>query len=227
MMPNKKILLVNNIKAIVEKEKSLLARSDFTIFTATSGEEAIQIHDTEKVDLIIADMDMPAMGGDVLCSRIRRNGNLKNVSVLLVGPKGEADMMRFNACGANAYISKPLNLQKLFEKVGELLNISLRLSIRLLVKITLKGSFKGQSFFAESHNISQTGVLIETDKSLERGDIIACSFFLGTDQVSSDGEVVRIIKKPQNIRHYGIKFTNMDASSKAKIDDFVVRLLKR
>jgi CheY-like chemotaxis protein len=223
----KKILLVDNIRAIVEKEKNILSRSDFSVFTATSGEEAMRIHGTENVDLIITDLDMPRMSGDVLCTRIRRSDKLRNVSIIIVCSGSEADMRRFRACGANAYITKPISLQQLFQKVSDLLNIPLRLSIRLLVKVTLKGKYRGNSFFAESHNISSTGVLIQTDKVLQRGDLISCSFFLGTSQIASDGEIVRVVEKSSNLYQYGVKFTGMDSDSGARIDEFVLKLLKR
>jgi two-component system chemotaxis response regulator CheY len=223
----KKILIVDKLDAIIEKRKSMLSRSEFTILSATSGEEALRIHREEKVDLILTELDMPVMSGDALCSRMRSDPELKKVSVIIICSKGEADIRRCQACGANAYVTKPVDPQKLFHNVGELLDVPARLSMRLLIKISVKGKFRGGSFFATSKNISATGILIETDKALEKGDLITCGYFLGADQVESDGQVVRVVRKPQGLNDYGVKFTGMDPSLKAKIEQYIEKLLKR
>jgi two-component system chemotaxis response regulator CheY len=223
----KKILIVDKLNAAIEKKKSMLSRSDFTILTATSGEEAVRIHREEKADLILTELEMPVMSGDALCSRVRSDPELKKVSVIIICSNGESDIRRCQACGANAYVAKPVNPNELFQKVGELLNVPARLSMRLLIKVSVKGKFKGDPFFSSSKNISATGILLETDKTLEKGDSITCSYFLGADQVESDGEVVRVVRRAQGRNDYGVKFTGMDASSKAKIEQYVKKLLKR
>ena len=58
----KKILLVNSLIVFYEKNKGLLSRSDFQIFTAITGMEALRIHREERVDLIIAELNMPEIG---------------------------------------------------------------------------------------------------------------------------------------------------------------------
>ena len=223
----KKILIVDTLSALIEKRKSILSRSDFKILTAVSGEEAVRLHREEKVDLILTELDMPVMSGDILCSRMRRDPELKRVSVVIICSHKESDIRRCMACGANAYITRPVNPRELFQKVSELLNVPERLSMRLLIKVTVKGKFRGSSFFATSKNISATGILIETDKAFEKGDLITCSFFLGADQIESDGEVVRAARKSQDHFNYGVKFTGMDPASKTRIEQYVDRLLKR
>ena len=223
----KKILIVDTLSALIEKRKSILSRSDFKILSAVSGEDAVRLHREEKVDLILTELDMPVMSGDILCSRMRRDPDLKRVSVVIICSHNESDIRRCVACGANAYITRPVNPQDLFQKVSALLDVPERLSMRLLIKVTVKGKFRGNSFFATSKNISATGILIETDRSFEKGDLITCSFFLGADQIESDGEVVRVAKKSPGRFNYGVKFTGMDPSSKTRIEQYVDRLLKR
>ncbi len=227
MKPMKKILIVDTLSALIEKRKSILSRSDFKILSAASGEEAVRLHREEKVDLILTELDMPVMSGDILCLRMRRDPNLKRVSVVIICSHSESDIRRCMACGANAYIRRPVNPQDLFQIVSALLDVPERLSMRLLIKVTVKGKFRGNSFFATSKNISASGMLIETDKSFEKGDLITCSFFLGADQIESDGEVVRVAKKSPEHFNYGVKFTGMGTSSKTKIEQYVDRLLKR
>jgi CheY-like chemotaxis protein len=57
----KKLLIVGNIQKFVTTGKNILNRADLKIFTATSGEKALDIHKTEKADLIITELDIPGM----------------------------------------------------------------------------------------------------------------------------------------------------------------------
>jgi two-component system chemotaxis response regulator CheY len=221
--PMKKILILDNTKASAEEKKNILSRYDCTIFTAASGEEAIGIHRKEKVDLIIRDIDMPGMTGEGFCSNIREDYGLKKVSIIIICSGRESHIRRYEAGGANAYIRKPINPQELFQKVGELLNIPSRLNMRVLIKVEVKGKCKSE-FISHSKNISASGILLETDKVLEKGDLILCNFFLGPDQVSSEGKIVRIVKKRPDLYQYGVTFIDIDLLSKSKIEKYVNRL---
>jgi CheY-like chemotaxis protein len=219
----KKILIFDNIKASAEAKKNILSGYDCTFFTAISGEEAMSIHRKENVDLIIRDIDMPGMTGEDFCSTIREDYRLRKVSVIIICSDRESAIRGERAFGANAYIRKPINPQELFQKVGELLNISARLNMRVLIRVDVKGKFKSE-FISHSKNISASGILLETDAVLEKGDLIRCEFFVGPHQVSSDGEIMRVTKKQQKLYQYGVKFIDIDPFSRAKIEKYINRL---
>jgi CheY-like chemotaxis protein len=119
----KKILIVDDLHTSIEKEKSILNRSDFMIFTTTSSRKALELHKSENMDLIVVDLDMPEVNGDELCFLIRKDPMMQQVSVIIVGTDSESDMNRFKRCQANAYITKPIRPLQLLEKVSQLLDI--------------------------------------------------------------------------------------------------------
>ena len=218
----KKILIVDDLRAFIDKEQSILNRSDFKIFTTTSSQEALQLHRAEKMDLIVLDLDMPELNGDDLCSLIRKDPRAQNVSVIAVGTDSESDRNRAKRCQANAYVTKPIRPLQLLEKVSQLLEIPERKSYRVLLKITVNGESTSDSFFCSSHNISTSGILIETEKILNRGDSISCSFFLpGAERISTDAQIVRVATNGTGSFHYGAHFTNLDPRHRASIDSFV------
>lgn len=90
----KKILIVDDLKPSVEQQKSILSRSDVHMFTATSGPEALSTHRNVKAALMVTDLDMPGMAGDELCSIIRKDPDLRFVSILIVTRPREADIAR-------------------------------------------------------------------------------------------------------------------------------------
>ncbi|MBI5640687.1 MAG: response regulator [Nitrospirae bacterium] len=206
----------------MEKEECILRRSDFRLYTATSSDEAIALHRKEKVDLIIIDMDMPVISGDKFCSLIRKDDSLKQVSVILICGTSSADIDRFTKCGANAYLVKPLRPVELLEKVSQLLDIPERKSYRVLLKVKVNGRFTSDTFFCSSQNISSSGILLQTDKLLEKGDIITCSFFLpSSERIVAEGEVVRAAKNSGDTYQYGIRFLSLDDEFKTSIETFI------
>jgi two-component system, chemotaxis family, chemotaxis protein CheY len=218
----KKILIVDDISTFIDRERSILSRLDFRIFTAMSAEEALALHRAEKMDLIITDLDIPKVGGDSLCSIIRQDPELKHVSILVVCSNRKADINRASLCKANAYITKPLQPAQLLDKVGQLLEIHERKSYRVILRVKVLGKDTSESFLCSSQNISVSGILIETDKILEKGVRISCSFFLPrSEQIVVEGEVMRIVKNPDSTPQYGIKYHNLVFKHKAAIEEFI------
>jgi CheY-like chemotaxis protein len=218
----KKILIVDDLHTSIEKEKSILNRSDFMIFTTMSSRKALELHKSENMDLIVVDLDMPEVNGDELCFLIRKDPMMQQVSVIIVGTDSESDMNRFKRCQANAYITKPIRPLQLLEKVSQLLDIQERKNYRVLLKVTVNGKSPTETFFCSSQNISTSGILIETDKVLQKGDSISCSFFLpGAERISADAEIVRIAQNGTGAFHYGGRFINLKSQYRASIDSFV------
>lgn len=218
----KKLLIVDDLRTFIDRERSILNRSDLSIFTATSTEEALNLHKTEKMDMIIIDLDMPVMSGDKLCTMIRKNEELKNVSIVMVCNNTGPDLARIRTCKANAYVTRPLNSVQFIKTVGQLLDIPERKSYRVLIKLSVRGESRNESFFCSSRNISSTGILIETDKLLVKGDEISCSFFLPkSERIVADAEIARAVNISINTFQYGARFTNLSPAGKSAIDEFV------
>lgn len=224
----KKILIVDDLKAFIDKEKSVLNRSDFTIFTTTSSRDALEIHRSENMDLMIIDLDMPELNGDELCSLIRKDHMMQQVSVIMVGTASESDINRYRRCQANAYVTKPIKPLQLLEKVSQLLDIPERKSYRVLLKVTVNGSSPDETFFCSSQNISSSGILIETDKALQKGDSVNCSFFLpGAERISVNAEVVRVTANGTGSFHYGARFLDLRSQYRTAIESFVMNKSKK
>src|SRR3989337_4516214 len=134
----KKVLLVDDVKLFLELEKTLLNRSNLQIFTASSGQEALEIHKREKIDLILCDLYMPGMNGNEVCKIIRKDDNLKKVSIIIVTTSAKDGDMCLEV-GANDVVLKPINASELLKKVGKYINIPLRRDIRILARIGVEG----------------------------------------------------------------------------------------
>ncbi len=200
----------------------LFDRGDTRLFTAATAEEGLRIHREEKVNLLVTELDLPDMGGDVLCSRIRRDQALRNVSVVIVCGNVPEEIRRAEGCGANRYLLKPVEPEQLDECVGKLLSVPARRDGRFLVRAQVYGVRGTSTLFCTSRNISVSGILLECDCLLAVGDRVSCMFFLpGSRQIKAVGVVVRTIRTSRVTSQFGIRFVSLYPQAQAEIAEFV------
>lgn len=224
----KKILLVDHILEGITEKESVLNRTDLRILRAASAKEAFRLHQKERADLIIAELDLPVQGGDTLCSIIRQEGKLRNVSIILVCSDTPDELERVAGCGANAWLTKPLQEESLLEKAAQLLGIPPRRSYRHILMAHVDWMLVNIKFFCMTCNISVSGMMIETDMQLNQGDWLTGSLFLpGMRKIEVNGEVVRLLRVASNVYRYGIRFINLTSDHRAEIDKFIAAIGKR
>ncbi len=92
------------------------------VIEATDGVDALKKLSSEKVDLILADINMPVMDGLKLVSLVRGNPAMKDIPIIMVTTEGaEEDRKRALSIGANAYLPKPIQTQELIKLVNNYL----------------------------------------------------------------------------------------------------------
>lgn len=222
----KKIVIADTLRTLLEKEKSFASRSDVQRFFAKTNEDILQIHSTEKANLIITQIDLPGMITEQLCSKIRNDEDLRSVSLIMLCPEGPAAREEAERCKPNAIMTLPCNVQELLRKTQQFLAVSSRGSYRVLVSVRVDDKGQDTTFLCSSENISTTGILIETDRELSEGARVECSFFLrGKQQIVVSGEVVRVIRQASKsgAHRYGIRFAQISAGAKASIEAFIAR----
>lgn len=220
----KKILLTHELNSFINKEKNILNRSDFQIFIASAPDDILKTHRTERVDLIILRLDMEGSSAEEICSVIRKDESLKNVSILIICNNTKADINRLQKCKANAYLTDPVLHEQLLSMIKQLLIIPERQDFRILLKVTINGKSNNIPFFCYSYNISVSGMLIETNKVFQQHDIISCSFFLPySEQIVTEAEIMRVMSNENKSFQYGIRFVNLDQRHKTAIEAFVNR----
>jgi DNA-binding response OmpR family regulator len=217
----KKIIIARNIRHAIGSHDTIFERSNITTYPARTSEEILNLHGAHKADIIITDADLPLMGGVKLCSAIRSDANLKDVSIILICDGTEASIAHCRDAQANAVLTKPVDPSRLFWKVSELLLAPQRQDMRTLMHVSVKGQEKNSTFLGVSHNISISGMLLETDRVMEMGDWMTCIFHLGRREIVADAEVKRLIKLASGKFHYGIRFINLNMKSIILIEQFI------
>ncbi|MBI5848642.1 MAG: response regulator [Nitrospirae bacterium] len=89
------------------------------VIEATDGVDALKKLSSDKIDLILCDINMPVMDGLKLVSLVRGNATFKDIPIIMVTTEGaEEDRKRAIAIGANAYLPKPIQTQELIRLVN-------------------------------------------------------------------------------------------------------------
>src|SRR5512143_1164584 len=97
-----RILIERELNTTLQKNNSFLHRNDMHVLTASSYEEALEIHRAERTKLIIMRSGLPGMSGEQFCSRIRQDAGLKNVAIIVVCENDKGAKDRLLKSGADA-----------------------------------------------------------------------------------------------------------------------------
>jgi len=217
----KKVLLVNSTRHFFEEGKSLLDRRDFQVFQAPTADLALRLHRQEHVNLIVSDLDLPETGGDALCARVRENAESRDVSIILICHNNPEEKARAARSSANICLFKPFHAKVLLDHVENLLAVSVRKGYRVLLRASVQGSQNDAVFFCTSRDISATGILIESDRPLNSGDHLSCSFYLpGSAHITTNGEVVRKTVVDGKMS-YGVRFADISTAQQQALDSFI------
>lgn len=93
------------------------------IVEAVDGVDALKKLQTEEVDMILTDINMPVMDGLKLVSLVRQNPKTKEMPIIIITTEGaQEDRDRGIALGANAYISKPIQSSHLLKIIADILD---------------------------------------------------------------------------------------------------------
>lgn len=116
-----RILIVEDNVDLLSVLKQLLS-SDYEVLTATRGEDAIEIARAQRPDLVILDLQLPAMDGIETGRWIKRDlaGDVAILVLTALAEKSDEETVLASGC-CDAFMSKPAPLSAIQERVTELL----------------------------------------------------------------------------------------------------------
>lgn len=118
---NKTVLIVEDNPDLLMVLTASLSRF-YVVVQATNGLEALAKLNENEIDLVVSDVMMPVMDGLTLCKNIKEDFNISHTPVLLLTAKNQIqDRIDSYNAGADAYISKPFEMEVLIARLGSLL----------------------------------------------------------------------------------------------------------
>lgn len=123
ILEGKNILIVDDDSRNTFALSCYLEETGINVNSVTSGYEALNILGNKNdIDLVLMDMMMPEMDGFETIRRIRGNPLLNRMPVISVTAKAmKGDREKCLEAGASEYVSKPVRMEELLEKMSYLL----------------------------------------------------------------------------------------------------------
>ena len=126
MVPNKKILVVDDEADLVELVSYNLEKEGFAVDSAFNGEDALVKVKKGNFDLLILDLMLPEIQGMELCRLIRNDPKTAMLPIIMLTAKGEEmDRVVGIEMGADDYVTKPFSPRELVARVRAVLRRSM------------------------------------------------------------------------------------------------------
>jgi len=114
----KKILVVDDEKAIVSLLKQAFSRAGFEVRAAESAEEALKVLEQEDIMVMFLDLNLPGMNGMDLCKRIKKDKPM----AIVFAVTGYASLFELADCreaGFEDYFKKPADIKTLVKVAND------------------------------------------------------------------------------------------------------------
>ena len=112
---DKKILVVEDEKAIADILDFNLRKEGYTVVCAYDGEDGLSHALADKPDLILLDVMLPKLDGFEVCKAVRKTSNVP--IIMLTAREEEVDKILGLELGADDYITKPFSMRELMARI--------------------------------------------------------------------------------------------------------------
>lgn len=122
-MSKAKILIVDDSPTHLNMMKAPFESKGYNVFTATDGEEALEVVNAEHPDLVVLDVIMPKHNGFQVCRKIKSQETTQHIKVILLTSKNQkSDEFWGKKQGADLFMTKPFDEDELFNNALSLLS---------------------------------------------------------------------------------------------------------
>ncbi|RJX74465.1 response regulator [Vibrio sinensis] len=119
------LLIVDDEPVNLRVLDSFLRIEGYRVLTAKDGNEALQLVEDSKPELLLLDIMMPGMSGYDVCKELRQSYNHAELPIIMLTALNQTDdRLRGFDVGANDYLSKPFNKHELAARISTHLNAS-------------------------------------------------------------------------------------------------------
>jgi DNA-binding response OmpR family regulator len=116
----RKILVVDDDRAILELVATRLTLAGHDVFAARDGHEALQRIAGIRPDAMVLDLNMPSLDGYGVLKQLGKEGTARLPTLVLTARHGTVDVQRAIGLGARDYLSKPFKDSQLLMRVARL-----------------------------------------------------------------------------------------------------------
>lgn len=180
----RKILLVDDVKLLLEIQKKFLASSYVHVLTANDGSEALETARREIPDLIVMDKYMPTMDGLTCCRKLKEDPSLSHIPIIMsTNATRGTDAEEYKAAGCADILSKPIDCKLFLNAIRKHIPDIERRSVRIPLQLEMQLQHKGADYRVPTENLSLNGLFALTDLDVAVNDEVKFTFVLPELQV--------------------------------------------
>ncbi len=114
----KKVLIVDDDPVMIKMLESRLKANGYEVSAVTEATDGLQIAMDTLPDLVVLDVMMPIINGYNFCRLLKADEKGKNVAIILLTSRNEIEDIKTGfEMGADAYLTKPINIDKLLDTI--------------------------------------------------------------------------------------------------------------
>jgi CheY-like chemotaxis protein len=210
--------------------ETVLDRRSALVAVSHTGSTALETIQNGEIRLAIFSEDLGDMTAAEFCRQVRGDESTRSTSLLFVGDRKDGTQM-IDLCmsfGCNDVVLRPFTPQEFDAKVQRLMRIPLRRELRTLTRVEVSSEREGHVILGHSVNISASGMLLEIDRVLPPEARVRLHFYLHGERapIRPLASVIRA-DFSGGFPRYGMRFDDIDDSSRDRIIRFVVRMRSR
>ncbi len=114
------ILVIDDDATTLRIVEQALTSAGYTVLTAQDGEQGLKISQDNNPDIIITDVLMPGMDGFMLFRELKRGEETKDKNVLVLTSRENVGDT-FRRFGADSFLTKPVDPQRLLAEIARVL----------------------------------------------------------------------------------------------------------
>ena len=203
------ILLIDDEESIIASIKSFLLRRGHTIYTASNGQEGIDVIKSNVIDLVLTDYRMPIKNGlEVLKDTKEINPNIDVVVITAFGNVEDAIGIMKN--GAYDYLTKPIDLDELENLINRVGEKRVLISENKILREQLQEKFKFNSIISQSGEMedvlnivgrvanSKATVMVRGDSGTGK-EVIAKAIHFASNRKDKPFVVVNVASLSENL----------------------------
>lgn len=123
-LPPSHVLIADDNPQILELLEAYLEPLNVQVHLATNGEATLAAVERHEPDLILLDVMMPKRSGFEVCRMLKEDPRYRDIPIVMVTALNEmGDMERARECGADDFLTKPVNKIELLARVQNLLKL--------------------------------------------------------------------------------------------------------
>lgn len=180
----------------------ILSTEPYSVTTAHSAGEALELLGTKQWDLLVADVMMPQMSGYELTEKVREHYSVSELPVLLLTARSQpADIYTGFVAGANDYVTKPVDALELKYRIRALITLKQSINERLRMEAAYLQAQIHPHFLFNTLNSILALSEIDTERMRGLGDAFASYLRISFDFLNT-GEMVDLSHELKLVEAY-------------------------